>query len=101
MLLRVDADHETGDIYNSPSDTDVALTDQDTSVMSRLSKSIASYHSLKTAIKKLVSLQSKDKIKLLFILTKDTDTSQSAKKCRTFKESARVLNKHENTKQHS
>merc|ERR1719356_341230 len=84
VLLRVKSHNEAGHIHNLLSDSDVTLSDEDTSMMDRLSKSKLEHLGLKTTLQEVLDLETEHVIK-------HTNTYKTTEKCVTFKQPSVVL----------
>jgi hypothetical protein len=73
------------------SNTDVALSDQDTGVVDGLGKALLVNLGLKTALKQLLGSQLKDGIQLEFIISQKSVSVHTTKKGRTLEDSLRIL----------
>ena len=80
LLLGIDANDERGDSDHLLSNRDVALTDEDTSVVDRLGHTALEDLSLETTLKKVAISQREDKIELVLLLSKDTDALEATEK---------------------
>jgi hypothetical protein len=91
VLLGVEADHEGGNVDDLLADADVALADQDTSVVDRLGKTELVDAGLETALQEVLNLEGQDVIELHAGLVKDTDTYETANESVTLEEALGVL----------
>lgn len=78
VLLGVETDHERGNVDDLLADADVALADQDTSVVDRLGETELVDTGLETALKEILDLQGQDVIELHAALIEHTDTDETA-----------------------
>lgn len=60
MLLRVEANHEAGDVDDLLADADVPLVDEDTGVVDRLGEARLEDLGLETTLKEVLELEGKD-----------------------------------------
>ena len=91
VLLRVETDDERRNIDDLLADADVALLDEDTSVVDRLGKTELVDESLETALQEILDLEGQDVIELHAGLVEDTDTDQTANEGIAFEEALGVL----------
>jgi hypothetical protein len=108
VLLGVQADNERGDVDDLLSNTDVALTDEDTGVVDGLretelvdlgllmllanverKRNRDSY--LETTLQEVLNTESQDVIELHVLVVKDTDTDKTANQGVTLEETLGVL----------
>merc|ERR1719356_185027 len=91
VLLRVKSHNEAGHVHNLLSNSDVTLSDEDTSMMDRLSKSKLEHLGLKTTLQEVLNLETEHVIELHTSLIKHTNTYKTTKQCVTFKQPSVVL----------
>lgn len=91
QLLRVQTDDKAGDIDDVLTNTDVALTDQDASVMDALGESELEDLGLKTAFQEIFNLQAEDVIQLVLLLLQDTNADEAANEGIAFEETLGIL----------
>jgi len=72
VLLGIDTDVEGGDVYQLLPDADVALFDEDASVVDRFGEALLEDLSLKTALKELLGRKLKDEIELELLLGEES-----------------------------
>jgi len=78
VLLRVSADEERGNVDDLLSDSDVSLSDQNTSVVDRLGVTELEDDGLETSLHEVLNLEGEDKIELVLVLGEDTVTVKSS-----------------------
>ena len=91
MLLRVETNNERGHIDDLLADTNVALADQDASVVDRLGETKLVHAGLEAALQEILDLKGKDVIELHARLVQDTDADQTANEGIAFEKSLGVL----------
>lgn len=91
MLLGVKTDNERGNVDNLLADADVALLDEDTSVVDRLGEAELVDESLETALQEILSLEGKDVIELHAGLVEHTDADEAANEGIALEEALGVL----------
>jgi len=91
VLLGVETDNEGGDIDDLLADADVALTDQDTSVVNGLGKTELEDLGLEATLQEILNLQGQDVIQLHLVLVQDTDADQAANQSVTLEKATGVL----------
>jgi len=91
VLLRLDSNHERGNIDDLSADSDVSLLDQDSGVMVRLGHTQLEDLGLESSIQKVVDLESKDKIQLVLMLVQDSVSVESSQKSSALKHSLGIL----------
>jgi hypothetical protein len=78
VLLGVETNDERRNVDDLLADADVALTDENTSVVDRLGEAELVDAGLEAALKEILDLEGKDVIELHAGLVKDTDAHQTA-----------------------
>lgn len=91
VLLGVETDDERGHINDLLADTDVALADEDTSVVDGLGKTELVDASLEATLKEILDLEGEHVIELHAGLVEHTDTDETANQGVAFKETLGVL----------
>jgi hypothetical protein len=91
VLLGSSTNIERRNIDKLRSNTNVSLTDQNTSMMDRLGKTLLVNLGLKTPLQKLLSSKLKDGIKIKLIISKKTVTGHATKKSRSLKDTLGIL----------
>lgn len=91
MLLGVETDDEGRDVDDLLSDTDVALKDENTSVVDRLGEAKLIDAGLEAALHEILDLEGKDVIELHAGLVQDTDTDKAANEGIAFEKTLGVL----------
>lgn len=91
MLLGVETDDEGRDVDNLLANTDVALADEDTSVVDGLGKTELVDASLEAALHEVLDLEGKDVIQLHAGLVEHTDTHETANEGIAFEQTLGVL----------
>jgi hypothetical protein len=91
VLLRVETDNERGNVDDLLADADVALADEDTSVVDRLGESELEDLGLETALKEVLGLEGKDVVETHARVVEDTDANETADKGVTLEEALGVL----------
>ncbi len=91
MLLGVQTDDERWDVDNLLADTDVALADEDTGVVDRLSETKLVDASLKATLHEVFDLEGQDVIELHAGLVEHTDTHKTANEGIAFEQTLGVL----------
>jgi len=91
VLLRVQTDDERRNIDDLLADTNVTLTDQDTSVVDGLGETELVDTGLKTTLQEIFNLQGQHVIELHAGLVEDTDTNETANEGVTFEEALGIL----------
>ena len=85
MLLRADSNHETGDGNKLFANSDVSLSNKDSSVMDGASNFPLGDKSLKSSLHELGKGKSQDIIEFSFSLFKESESYHSSDKCITYK----------------
>ena len=85
MLLRADSNHEAGDGYKLFANSDVSLSNEDSSVMNGASNLPLGNEGLKSSLHELGKGKSQDVIEFSFSLFKETKSYHSSDKCITYK----------------
>ena len=83
---------------NGSATPDVAVANEDTSVVDGLGQTSAQHASLQTALKELAGGERQHEIELLLRLGEHAETGQTAKEGLTLEHTLGVLRKHNNTK---
>jgi len=91
VLLRVETDNERRDVDDLLADADVALLDEDTSVVDRLGETELVDAGLEAALQEILDLEGKDVIELHAGLIEDTDANETANEGIAFEETLGVL----------
>jgi hypothetical protein len=91
VLLGVETDDERRNVDDLLADADVALTDQDTSVVDRLGEAELVDESLEAALQEILNLQGQDVIELHAGLVEDTDADKAANEGVAFEQTLGVL----------
>lgn len=91
VLLGVETDKEARNVHDLLADGDVALSDKDTSVVNRASKTELEDLGLQTTLKEILDRKGKNVIELHLVLGKDTGADQLADKGVTLEETLLVL----------
>merc|ERR1719190_144389 len=91
VLLGVKPHDEAGYVDHLLPNSDVTLSDEDTSMVDRLSKSKLEHLGLKTTLQEILNLETEHVIELHTSLIKHTNTYKTTKKCVTFKQPSVVL----------
>ena len=91
VLLRVQTDNERGDVDDLLANTDVTLTDQDTSVVDGLGETELVDASLQTTLQEILNFQGQHVIELHAGFVEDTDTDETANEGVTFEEALGIL----------
>jgi hypothetical protein len=91
VLLGVETDNERWNVDDLFTNTDVSLTDEDTSVMDRLGETELVDTGLKTTLHEILNLQGQNVIELHAGFIEDTDTDETTNEGVTFEESLWVL----------
>ncbi len=91
VLLGVQTDDERWDVDNLLADTDVALADEDTGVVDRLSETKLVDASLKATLHEVFDLEGQDVIELHAGLVEHTDTHKTANEGIAFEQTLGVL----------
>jgi len=91
VLLGVETDDERGDVHDLLADTDVALADENTSVVDRLGETKLVDASLQTALQEILDLEGQDVIELHAGLVEDTDADKTANEGISFEKTLGVL----------
>jgi len=91
VLLRVETDNERGNVDDLLADADVALLDEDTSVVDRLGEAELVDESLETALQEILSLEGKDVIELHAGLVENTNADEAANEGIALEEALGVL----------
>lgn len=91
VLLGVETDDEGRNVDDLLADTDVALADENTSVVDGLGEAELVDASLEATLKEILDLQGKDVIELHAGLVEDTDTHETANQGVTLEEALGVL----------
>jgi len=91
MLLGVQTDNEGGNVDNLLANTDVTLTDEDTSVVDGLGKTELEDLGLETTFQEVLNLETQDVIELHTGLIEHTNTNKTTDKSITLKETTGVL----------
>jgi hypothetical protein len=91
VLLGVEADDERRNVHDLLANTDVALADEDTGVVDRLSKTKLVDAGLQAALHEIFDLEGKDVIELHAGLIEHTDAHQTANEGIAFEETLGVL----------
>jgi len=91
VLLGIQTNDEGWDIDDLLADSDVALTDQDTSVVNGFGESEFVDTGLETTLKEIFDFEGQDVIKLHARLIEDTDTDETTNQGVTFEETLGVL----------
>lgn len=101
MLLRVSADEERGNVDDLLSDSDVSLSDQNTSVVDRLGVTELEDDGLETSLHEVLNLEGEDKIELVLVLGEDTVTVKSSHQSASLEKSiqkmrSKIIHDHQN-----
>jgi hypothetical protein len=91
VFLRVDADKERGNIDHLLANTDVALSDQNTSMVDGLGKTLLKDLGLESSLHESLSGQLKDIIEGVLLVSQKTISLQAAEKRRSLEESLGVF----------
>jgi hypothetical protein len=91
VFLRVNADNERWDIDHLLTNTDVALSDQDTSMVDGLGKTLLKDLGLKSSLHESLSGQLKDIIEGVLLISHEAISLQAAKKRRGLEKSLWVF----------
>jgi hypothetical protein len=91
VLLGVETNNERRNIDDLLADTDVALLDEDTSVVNGLGETELVDTGLEAALQEVLDLEGKDVIELHAGLVEDTDTDKTANEGIAFEETLGVL----------
>ena len=91
MLLGVETDDERRNIDNLLANSDVALADENTSVVDRLGEAELVDAGLQAALQEILDLEGKHVIELHAGLVEDTDTDQTANEGIAFEKTLGVL----------
>lgn len=91
VLLRVETDDERGHVDDLLADTDVALADEDTSVVDGLGETELVDTSLEATLKEILDLEGEHVIELHAGLVEHTDTHETANQGVAFEETLGVL----------
>jgi hypothetical protein len=91
MLLRIDSNKKRWRVAEMLTNSDVSLTDEDTSVVDGLSKTALEDLSLKTSLEHLLASHGKGIIELSLILVKETHSDQLTHKSLTLELSGFVI----------
>lgn len=91
VLLRVKTDNERGDVDDLLADADVALLDEDTSVVDGLGETELVDAGLEATLQEILDLEGKDVIELHAGLIEDTDANETANEGIAFEETLGVL----------
>lgn len=91
MLLGVETDNERRDVDDLLADADVALLNENASVVDGLGEAELVNAGLETTLQEILDLQGQDVIELHAGLVEDTDTDQAANEGVAFEETLGVL----------
>lgn len=91
VLLGVNTDDKRRDVDELLGDSDVAATDEDTSVVDGLGHAALENLSLETALEQVTISEGKHKIELVLLLGQDTDALETAEEGTTFEDAARIM----------
>lgn len=91
MLLGIEADNERRNVDDLLADANVALADEDTSVVDGLCETELVDTGLKATLQEILDLEGKNVIELHAGLVKNTDTDQTANQSIAFEETLGVL----------
>jgi len=91
VLLRVGTDHEGSYVYHPLTNTDVALLDENASVVDRLCETLLENLGLKAALEETLGGQLKYVIQLVLVLSEETVPNHPPEKCLTFEDALGVL----------
>jgi hypothetical protein len=91
VFLRGSSDIEGRNVNKLASNTDVALTDQDTGVVDGLGQTLLVNLGLETAFQQLLGCQLKDGIQLEFVISEQSIPAHAAKHSGTLKDSGGIL----------
>jgi len=91
VLLRINSDHEGGNIDNLSSNSDVSLLDQDSSMMVRLGHTQLENLGLESSVQEVVDLECQDKIELILVFIEDSVSVESSQKSSSLKQSLGIF----------
>mmetsp|Transcript_13476 Transcript_13476/g.22116 ORF Transcript_13476/g.22116 Transcript_13476/m.22116 type:complete len:200 (-) Transcript_13476:28-627(-) len=91
VLLGVNSDQERRHIHNLLANTDMSLSDQDTSVVDRLSKSLLENFSLETAFHESLGGEGKDVLKGVLLISQKSISLKTADKGSSLEDTLGVL----------
>ena len=91
MALTVTTDKEGRNVHELLANTDVTLKDQDTSVVDGASELALENDGLKTTLKEILVLKSKNVIELVLVLRKDAHLVKTTEHCTTLEHTTLVI----------
>jgi len=91
VLLRGDSNHERWDVDHLLTNSDVSLSDQDSSMMDRVSEFLFGDDGLESSFHELVEGKTEDVIELSLVFLEETESDHSSKKGITFEESSGII----------
>ena len=91
VLLRGDSDHEGRNVNHLFTNSDVSLSDKDSSVMDGVSKFLLGDEGLESSFHELVEGKSENVIELSLVLLEKTESDHSSKKSVTFEKSSGII----------
>ena len=91
VLLRIHMHHERRSVHHLLANTDVALLDQNTSMVNRLRKAQLEHTGLQSAVHQLSSRQLQNHIELHLLLRDQSQTSHTTNDGSSLEDSARII----------
>ena len=91
MLLRRDSDHERWNVNHLLTNSDVSLSDQDSSMMEGVSEFLLGDDGLESSFHELVEGKTEDIIELSLVFLEETESDHSSEKGITFEKSSGII----------